>query len=52
MYRYKIGDIKVSSGEAQEMDFDWRKCIICQQRTSVPLKCPLDSCRQQNGANF
>lgn len=25
------------------MDINWNKCIICQQDTPEPLKCPLDS---------
>ena len=23
------------------MDFDWNRCLICQQDTLEPLKCPL-----------
>ena len=26
------------------MAIDWSKCIICQEKTSESLKCPLDSC--------
>ena len=34
------------------MEFDWGKCVICRQRTSEHLKCPLHSCRRQDGAKF
>ncbi len=34
------------------MEIDWNECIICQQRTSEPLKCPLDSFRQVGGSFY
>ena len=46
MYRHKMWKFPV------ERLRKWiliSKSIICQWRTSEPLKCPLDSCRQ-NGA--
>ena len=34
-----------------EMPIDWKKCIICQQTTQEPLKCPLNNSHGSPEAN-
>ncbi len=28
-----------------DMEFSWSRCVICQQESAEPLKCPLESLR-------